>query len=384
MEKSKICIVVNDLAIGGLPSVVLSILQEIDSSHFQFYLLNLSDQEGILDQEEIPKSVKYHSIPIDIPDAYSLLDHLKIALIPSYTKAYSKPVIDYLINIKADLVHFHTQPRQLEIAYLAKNRIPDLEIIFNEHTKRFSKGEYNWYQRRILGFVFRRHFRDCTIVAVSESVRNYLSRLVLKNTKTKQLRLIRNRIDLKRFENIEPQFQPPFNVICISRISYLKRQHVLIEAWKKISHPLKGKLTIIGPDETKGKIPQMGKDDPSILFTGSQSRIENYLKESHIAVLPSSKEGLPLALLESMACSLAIVASNIDEHTSILKDGYSALYFELDNSLELANKIVKLMDEPELMIQLGKNARSYAEKEFSMKDWRKEYQDLYQNVLKHG
>jgi len=98
----------------------------------------------------------------------------------------------------------------------------------------------------------------------------------------------------------------------------------------------------------------------------------SYLKAFDIFVLPSLKEGLPYTILEAMAAQVPIVATRvggvpemfINEGSS--RSARAALIIPPKNSQELAEKILKLINNPEIAQKLAKRAREKVEKEFSL------------------
>ena len=60
-------------------------------------------------------------------------------------------------------------------------------------------------------------------------------------------------------------------------------------------------------------------------WQGRRDDIPTVWKDSHIAVLPSYREGLPKTLLEAASCGRPIVAADVPGSREIARDGESAL-----------------------------------------------------------
>ena len=110
-------------------------------------------------------------------------------------------------------------------------------------------------------------------------------------------------------------------------------------------------------------------DSGRVIFTGliPHTRVPSYLDAADILVsphvpMPDGRPffGSPTKLFEYMAMAKGIVASNLDQLSTILGHGRSALLVEPGNSAELAAAIVLLAKNSELRNQLGQNARSSA------------------------
>jgi glycosyltransferase involved in cell wall biosynthesis len=82
------------------------------------------------------------------------------------------------------------------------------------------------------------------------------------------------------------------------------------------------------------------------------------LHHTDIFVLPSlSREGLPLALVEAMACGLPIVATTVGGIPEVVEDGVNGLLCPPGDSVCLARKLLSLVEDPEERIRLGRSAR---------------------------
>ncbi|WP_226609114.1 glycosyltransferase [Marinobacter nauticus] len=94
----------------------------------------------------------------------------------------------------------------------------------------------------------------------------------------------------------------------------------------------KGPLRVLAACERLHDVPDMvfiGEgpqrlEHPNIVFCGKaeQKELQLYLNAADVFVTPSRREGMPNALLEAMACSCRIVASDIPVHRELL-EGYS-------------------------------------------------------------
>jgi len=101
----------------------------------------------------------------------------------------------------------------------------------------------------------------------------------------------------------------------------------------------------------------------NILFTGLQEphKIPLYLKIADILVLPNSAEDTksfstsPLKLFEYMAAGKPIVAADLSNIREVL-DNKNAVFFEADNSRDLAQKIESIVEDNELSAKISKQA----------------------------
>lgn len=134
-------------------------------------------------------------------------------------------------------------------------------------------------------------------------------------------------------------------VLLVSRIVPEKRHLDLIEAFQSAN--LKGwKLALVGEDSHhgayEGEVLAAADANPDIVCTGLQrgESLQSLFAAAGIFVLPSSHEGLPIALLEALSFGLPCLASDIPANKAV---GMPAEhYFTLGDRTELANNLTQL------------------------------------------
>jgi len=104
-------------------------------------------------------------------------------------------------------------------------------------------------------------------------------------------------------------------------------------------------------------------------------------KNTHIAVLPSYREGLPKSLIEAAACARPIVTTDTSGCKEVVKDNKNGLLVPVRNSVALANALAKLIVDAELRGKMGVESRQMVEKEFSNDKIIAKTLGLYQKLL---
>lgn len=380
-DKISIGFVVNNLVVGGVSTVVLNLCNSLEQKKYDIHLIVLSSENQMEEIIPLKKHVKKTVIEYEFSTGFSLLDYLDNSFNLNSTHKRARKVLTLIANLNLSILHFHTLPKQLAIGILAKKENKKLQLVFTDHSVRFTEKDYRFYQRFILSIAYRKLYRQYNLIAVSPTVRQYIEHNSFKNKKL-ILNTLSNSLKIENYARTKPiDKNGLYNCIYISRIDPFKGHNTLISAWKKLKHPKKGKLFIIGPDETNGDIQLLANKDDSIIFTGSISNIKDYLNESTIGLFPSLKEGLPLSLLEQMAYELPIIVSDIAALTSIITDSVEGLHFKVNDVDDLFNKLQELFDDPERLVKMGLAARRKVELICNENDSVKFHNTFYQKIL---
>ncbi|PRD44303.1 glycosyl transferase [Phyllobacterium phragmitis] len=143
--------------------------------------------------------------------------------------------------------------------------------------------------------------------------------------------------------------EPRRYIILVARIVPEKRQHDLIAAFARLNDPSL-KLVLVGSaeytDSYAGEVMELAGKTPGVVLAGMQTGddLACLFENAGLFVLPSSHEGMPIALLEAMAYGLPVLASDI---TANLEIGLPAEdYFPLGNIDELTTALRRKLAEP--------------------------------------
>ena len=121
--------------------------------------------------------------------------------------------------------------------------------------------------------------------------------------------------------------------------------------------------------------------EPVVLFAGHCCDIRRYLAVADAVIIPSLYEGFGIAVIEAMAASLPVIASDVGGIPEIITDNQNGILVEAGNSEKLAESITELLTDPKKMRNLAKAAllRSY---DFSEENMLDNYFKLYDTVRK--
>lgn len=106
-------------------------------------------------------------------------------------------------------------------------------------------------------------------------------------------------------------------------------------------------------------------DEGVVEWLGRRSDIPEILARSHLACLPSYREGLPKSLLEAMAAGLPCVATDVPGCREAVRNNDNGLLVPPKDAKSLSLALSRLIKDPKLAAEMGKRGRARIEKEFS-------------------
>ena len=108
------------------------------------------------------------------------------------------------------------------------------------------------------------------------------------------------------------------------------------------------------------------------------SKLVPYYSRADVFVAPSVwDEPLGLVILESMACQTPVVVTRKGGIPLAVKDGYNGFFVRPRNSVEIVEKVNKLLDDSTMRYKMGQNARKSVEKKFSWETIGMKFEHMY-------
>jgi glycosyltransferase involved in cell wall biosynthesis len=127
-------------------------------------------------------------------------------------------------------------------------------------------------------------------------------------------------------------------------------------------------LILIGDGSLQEELEEKAKQyQIRAIFTGNQPhyKLPEFLNSSDIFVLPSPHEGHPKALIEAMACGLPVIGTNVSGIRELISHKENG-YLCGTSSQEIRDAIQTVLDDDELQIRMGRNARDFVLQNFSL------------------
>lgn len=183
--------------------------------------------------------------------------------------------------------------------------------------------------------------------------------------------------------------EPRGNVVVtmVSRVLWDKGVGEFVKAAEILANdrPIADFVLVGDPDpENPASVPesqiQKWHDSGAIHWIGHQGDINGVWSRSHIAVLPSYREGMPKVLLEAASCARPIVTTDAPGCREIVTDGENGLLVPVGDPVALANAVKSLVQDRELRRCMGKVGRKRVEKFHSDEVVAKKTIALYRQV----
>ncbi len=143
----------------------------------------------------------------------------------------------------------------------------------------------------------------------------------------------------------------------------VKGGEVLVEALSSLAPTLPDvSFDLAGPGEPPPSLTALTARQANVTWIGwlDESAKQEALSSHRVFVLPSTSEGLPVALLEAMTWARAIVATRVGGVPEVLVEDSEALIVPPDDAHALADALRRLIEDPVGCERLGKAARARA------------------------
>jgi glycosyltransferase involved in cell wall biosynthesis len=116
-------------------------------------------------------------------------------------------------------------------------------------------------------------------------------------------------------------------------------------------------------------------------FAGGISDLRKHLREADIFVLPSRSEGFSNAIIEAMAASLPVVATNVGGNAEAVKDGYSGLIVPSEDPEALSAAIIRLLLDRSQARVMGSAGKSLVAERFTSEVMMERITATYKKLL---
>jgi len=366
----KVLHIIKSLGRGGAEMLLPETLKLHDQSRFEFhyiYFLPWKDQ--------LVKDIENAGGKVTCLPAKNNLSILKQV----------GNIIKYVREHQIDLIHAHLPWAGFVSRFV--HRKTGISVVYSEHnmqeryhfaTKYLNKFTYNW-QSLALG--------------VSQDVTDSIQKNINPKIPVKTLLNGVNTEDFQRDESegkqLRKQLNIPQDAIVIGNVAVFRFQKRLME-WIQVMKQIidknpnvYGLLVGAGPleKEIKAQLSGFGLQN-KILIPGLQTDVKPYFNAMDIFMMSSSFEGLPIALLEAMSMSCAIVTTDAGGIKEVIRHEQDGLLCPVDDWKKLSGLLQKLINDSKLLKTYQQNARKRVVESFSLNTMVHQLEKVYLSLSK--
>lgn len=237
----------------------------------------------------------------------------------------------------------------------------------------------------------------CRYVAVSRDLAEWLVRTV--GVPAQKVTHIYNGVDTGRFYPCRDRSIPgapsgffPSGALVIGTVGRMQQVKDQITLVRAFAHLLKTvpearqvvRLIVVGEGpllEEARAILNTEQCASEAWLAGARSDVAEMLHAFDVFVLPSLAEGISNTILEAMASGLPVVATRVGGNVELIEEGRTGFLVPAADPVGMALALRRYLDDPQLSMQQGSEARRKAESEFGLNVMVSQYLAMYDGVL---
>ncbi len=350
--------------VGGVQSDLLTLSRELTKRGHE---VHVATRPGILLDELKSRGAIFHDVEFRFGGARGLLGSVA---------ALKKLVRDERIDILAPqsvrtTITCWAGMRLLLDGYRVPatgKRVPIVTTIHNIHNPaHFRYGGYilNTCSDYV---IFESHYERDRLLASGLSAAR--SEVVHSGIDTDKFKPLPTSAELARKHDLVPGEHIVFGIV--ARLSEEKGHNYLVDAFARVQARFpRARLLVVGDGPLLETVRSQARSrglDSTVIFTGMQRNIPDWLSLFDVFVLSSTRESFPLAAREAMAAGKPVIAPRIGGCPEVVADGETGYLFESRNVDDLAGCMMRIIDG-ELYRSFGRNARARVERLFGQQQW---------------
>jgi L-malate glycosyltransferase len=339
-----------------------------------------------LDPERFVSSV----VSFATPDPRQTNLHTRVRLVALHKPEGNNPTLIYrlyrvLRDLRPHIVQTHNWGTLLEGVVAAK--LAGVPIVVHAEHGTIQGG---WGRLVIQRFLWRAVHK---VLCVSQAHRQRLAETV--QFPYDRLTLILNGVDVQAFtprpadkDTIRAEMGLELDPIYIGTVGNLrpvKNQVLLLQAAQQVCARYHNvRVVIIGEGPLRGQLVRTAEAlgiQKQVCWLGARADIPELLNALDIFVLPSLSEGLPMSVLEAMACGLPVVATDVGGIPEVVVHGHTGLLVSSQDVQQLTAALETLVQQPCMRLTLGRQGRERVVEHFSLQRMVHDYQLLYESLM---
>ncbi len=325
-----------------------------------------------------------------------IIDGIKIIRLPKISKIFRAPftipIIGLIEKINPDLIHLHIPNPWFEfnlLVYLIFN--PNSKVVVTYHSDVVNYTPIHFFGN-FIRYIYLLPMLKIFCRKIIATSPNYVRDSFILSSLNSKVSVIPLSINVSKFKTKDKIKSDKIKLLFVGRLFPYKGLNYLLEAIKIVSKAKqKFILYIVGDGELKENLKKQTKSlmiDNFVMFVGklSDKGLLKYYNSCDIFILPSiyKSEAFGIVQLEAMAFGKPIISTNISGSgvSYVNINNFTGKVVQPRDSKALANAIVELMNNKNLRIKMGINAKERVKNYFNEKKMIKNTFYVYNEVLK--
>jgi len=237
-----------------------------------------------------------------------------------------------------------------------------------------------FYERTIGQYILR---KSTAVTAVSPSVAGHAANLGTRAS----VQVIPNSVDVERFcppPGVNGNGGDDHSVLFLGRLSRNKGPQYLVEAIPQVVSEIPdASFDFVGDgplrDALARRMGELGLNG-NVRIHGKVPDVVPVLQRAGVVVRPSLTEGMPLAVMEAMACGKPVLATRVGGTPDLILDGETGILFDPGDVDALVAGLIHVLENKERAATMGRRAREWAERQVTWKRVSQKYERLYEEV----
>ena len=372
--KYKVVYYIESSGFGGAELMLLNLLQELDRDYWEPILV-YHIHPGIIPLIDRVKGLGITTLSVPSIAGFGDLSGMK-ALIKKLRELHPAVFHAHLVwNLKCSF--------GIMCAYLAGAKaIVATQHLYQElQARRFHRIYKRVIYQKLISMLVDRY------IAVSYKQAEHLKKAIICRNKVK---VVQNCVNVKDFcdrtdsallKSILKNNEEKPIVLTVARLSKRKGNGYLIEAATMVPEAI---FLFAGDGTEWTNLENQARElniAERVVFLGQRNDIPELLNACDLFVLPSLQEGLPLSILEAMAASKPVIASDIEGVNEIIINGQNGFLVPPANASALAEKINLVLSDKPLAKRISAKGKEHVTREFSTERMVAGVTNIYEEIL---
>ena len=287
-----------------------------------------------------------------------------------------------------DIIHGHDVKASIG-GYLA-GRSRGIPVVSHMHTP------YEWMKGRSPLKYIDRFFRKkyALSIACSKEVKSYY---IAHNNSVDAEKVIYmdNSFNFNEFNKYKiadkDEFKSKLNIKdsiyvfgFLGRLLEIKGADLMIEAFNEIKNKAADSvLLIVGDGEEREHLENLVKQfniEDRVIFAGYQKNVYDYMNVFDCFILPSVREGLPMAVLEAMAMKKPVISTPVSGLKNLITQEYNGLILDERTKKKLADAMLRMYSDKDMADKIAENAYSYILDKYNINKYMQQLQEIYNKI----